>query len=60
MNVFKRTKRKAWSNIGNRCKEYSTGCVVCEAYRHLAEFGKFPDTAEELWVYMDKVRNEQR
>jgi hypothetical protein len=60
MNIFKQTKQKAWSRIGNRCSEYAEGCVVCEAYRHLGEFGKFPDTDEELWVYMDKIRDERK
>lgn len=56
MNVFKKTKKKAWSNIGNRCKEYSAGCAVCEAYRYLDLHGRFPDTVEELWDFMKEVK----
>ena len=60
MNVFKKTKQKAWSNIGNRCKDYAEGCVVCSAYKFLELAGKFPDTAEILWEFMDNRRKEQQ
>lgn len=48
MNVFKRTKKKAWSNFGLRCKDYCAGCIICEAYRHLDQFGGFPESYEAL------------
>ena len=52
MNVFKRTKRKGYRQIDNRCKEYCEGCATCEAYRFLEIAGKFPDTHEILWECM--------
>ena len=54
MNLFKRTKLKTKRQIGNRCKEYCEGCAICEAYTYLDTYGKFPDTPEELWVWMDE------
>jgi hypothetical protein len=50
--VFKRTKRKGYRQIDNRCKEYCEGCSTCEAYRFLGERGRFPNTHDELWDYI--------
>ena len=54
MNILKQTKRKAWSNFGNRCKDYAQGCAVCEAYRFLDIYNKFPDTFDILAEFMDR------
>lgn len=53
MNIMKRTKRKTYSQIGNRCKEYYEGCAICEAYRYLDIYNKFPDTFDILSEFMD-------
>ena len=59
MNIFKRTKKNIFRQIDNRCKEYCEGCPTCEAYRYLDTHGRFPDTPDELWVWMDKLRKER-
>ena len=60
MNIFKKTKRRAKSNIGNRCSDYLKGCVVCDMYRYLELFGKFPDSFEDLQMYIDRSTRETR
>jgi hypothetical protein len=54
MNISRRLKRKAYRktggppSIGNRCKSYEQGCIVCEAYRFYDMHGKFA-TWNQLW-----------
>jgi hypothetical protein len=40
-------KRGGPRQIGNRCKDYEPGCIVCDAYRVYDQTGRFP-TFEEL------------
>jgi hypothetical protein len=40
--------------IGNRCKDYGPGCIVCESYRHLDQHGRFP-TFEEARAISDAI-----
>jgi hypothetical protein len=44
-------------NIGNRCKSYEQGCVVCEAYRFYDERGRFP-TWEEVMLFAEHTHTE--
>lgn len=32
--------------IGNRCKDYGPGCLVCESYRFYDQHGRFPSFDE--------------
>jgi hypothetical protein len=32
--------------IGNRCGDYGPGCIVCESYRFLSRYGRFPSFDE--------------
>jgi hypothetical protein len=60
MKVSKRAKRRAYRktggppSIGNNCKSYEQGCVVCEAYRFLDTYKRFP-TWEEMRNVIDEV-----
>lgn len=49
-SLRKRTYRKAGGprRIGLRCKEYCAGCIVCECYRFLDDFGRFPSFDEAM------------
>ena len=49
MKVYKIAKNHSYSNWGNRCKSFSKGCIVCDAYLHLLIIKRFPYTLEELW-----------
>jgi hypothetical protein len=31
---------------GNRCKDYGPGCLLCEMYRYLDAYGRFPSFEE--------------
>ncbi len=51
MKVRQIAKAKSWTNLGNRCKEFTWHCIVCEHYKYLDTFGKFPTDAEvEAWA----------
>lgn len=56
MKVSKRLKRRAYRktggppNIGNRCKSYEQGCIVCEAYLFYDTHQRFPTWDELLEV----------
>jgi hypothetical protein len=58
MKISKRAKRRAYRktggppSIGNNCKSYEKGCIVCEAYRFYATRGRFPNTFNELLEYL--------
>lgn len=43
---------------GNRCPDYGPGCPLCERYRFLDEFGRFPmkDDEPELAARTDEAR----
>jgi hypothetical protein len=57
MNVFKRTKKKAWSTIGNyRCKSFVWHCITCETYKFKDTYGRFPHTFEEVWEWAQPFR----
>jgi hypothetical protein len=32
--------------LGNRCKEYYEGCIVCDSYKVYDETGRFPSYEE--------------
>ena len=63
MKVRTRLKLRAYRktggpiNIGNRCKSYEQGCVVCEAYRFYDECGRFP-TWEEVMMFAEHTHAE--
>jgi len=63
MKVRTRLKLRAYRktggpiNIGNRCKSYEQGCVVCEAYRFYDERGRFP-TWEEVMLFAEHTHTE--
>ena len=63
MKVRTRLKLRAYRktggpiNIGNRCKSYEQGCVVCEAYRFYDERGRFP-TWEEVMLFAEHTHAE--
>ena len=40
--------------IGNRCKDYGPGCIVCESYRFYDERGRFP-SFDEVSPICDEV-----
>ena len=51
MKVRKIAKAKSWTTLGNRCKSFEWHCIVCEHYKYLDTFGKFPtDDEVETWA----------
>ena len=46
-----RKLKKGWTTLGNRCKSFEWHCIVCEHYKYLDTFGKFPTDEEvEAWA----------
>ena len=46
-----RKLKKGWTTLGNRCKAFEWHCIVCEHYKYLDTFGKFPTDEEvEAWA----------
>lgn len=47
-NIRWRFYRKAGGprEIGNRCKEYAEGCIICDAWKFYDERGRFPSFDE--------------
>lgn len=58
MKVLKIAKGKSQSNLGRRCKSFEWHCVVCEHYRYLDLFGKFP-TDNEVDAWAEPYRQEE-
>jgi hypothetical protein len=52
-----RKLKKGWTNIGLRCKSFGWHCIVCEHYKYLDLFGKFP-TDEEVQEWAQPFRDE--
>jgi hypothetical protein len=40
--------------LGPRCHNYAAGCLSCEMYRHLDEYGRFP-TWDEAQAICDAI-----
>ena len=51
-------KRGGPRGIGNNCKEFAPGCIVCQSYRHLRERGRFP-TYEEMWLICEDAMRQE-
>ena len=47
--------------IGNRCKEYVEGCIVCESYRYFDQHGRFPlfDEVSQIIDEINKVESQK-
>ena len=46
-----RKLKKGWTTLGNRCKSFEWHCIVCEHYKYLDLFGKFPtNDAVQEWA----------
>lgn len=52
-----RKLKKGWTTLGNRCKAFEWHCIVCEHYKYLDTFGKFP-TDEEVQEWAQPFRDE--
>lgn len=44
--------------VGNRCKAYCPGCIVCESYRFLDQHGRFP-TFDEVSPICDEENRKE-
>ena len=45
-------------NIGNRCKDFEPGCIICQSWKFKDDFGRFPRSFDELGN--PKTGNEQQ
>jgi hypothetical protein len=52
-----RKLKKGWTTLGSRCKSFEWHCIVCECYKYLDTFGKFP-TDDEVEEWAQPFRDE--
>lgn len=63
-------KKGGGRNIGLRCKDYCSGCIVCESWKFRDEHGRFPSyeeidpiceeankTEHEAWLLTDEGKD---
>lgn len=53
-----RSKRRP-GPIGNRCKAYCPGCIICESWRLYDRIGRFPYTVEEALELVRQVERDE-